>query len=69
LVEVLDAIDNRNRQQEYYLTDYPSKMLERNWKVDALPVLQPVEALSINTMEQLAAVEDAMRQLTAAAAG
>jgi UDP-N-acetylglucosamine diphosphorylase/glucosamine-1-phosphate N-acetyltransferase len=65
LFEVLDAIDNRNRQQEYYLTDYPTKMLERNWPVDALPVLQPIEALSINTMEQLAAVEAAMQQYSA----
>lgn len=65
LFEVLDAISNNNRQQEYYLTDYPSVMLERNWKVDALPVLQPIEALSINTMEQLAAVEAAMQQHSA----
>lgn len=62
LLGVLDAIDNRNSQKEYYLTDYPTKMLERGWKVDALPVLQPIEALSINTMEQLAAVESAMQQ-------
>jgi bifunctional UDP-N-acetylglucosamine pyrophosphorylase/glucosamine-1-phosphate N-acetyltransferase len=65
LVGVLDAIDNRNSQKEYYLTDYPTKMLERGWKVDALPVLQPIEALSINTMEQLAAVEAAMQQHSA----
>jgi len=61
LAGVLDAIDNHNKQNEYYLTDYPTKMLERGMKVDALPVLQPVEALSINTMDQLAAVEAAMQ--------
>jgi bifunctional UDP-N-acetylglucosamine pyrophosphorylase/glucosamine-1-phosphate N-acetyltransferase/UDP-N-acetylglucosamine pyrophosphorylase len=62
LWSVLEAIDNRNRQGEYYLTDYPAKMLERGMKVDALPVLQPIEALSINTMDQLAAVEAAMQK-------
>ena len=61
LVGVLDAIDNRNQQGEYYLTDYPAKLLAQGLRVDALPVLQPIEALSINTMEQLAAVEVAMQ--------
>lgn len=62
LLAVLDKIDNRNSQSEYYLTDYPAKLMTVGGRVDALPVLQPVEALSINTMEQLAAVEEAMQQ-------
>ncbi len=61
LVSVLDRIDNRNTQNEYYLTDYPAKMLGLGMLVDALPVLLPVEALSINTMEHLAEVEAAMQ--------
>jgi len=63
LFEVLHKIDNKNKQNEFYLTDYPSVLLHRGETVDALPILKDVEALSINTVEHLAAVEEAMKKL------
>lgn len=62
----LDRLTNDNSQGEYYITDVPRIMLGLGLRVEALPVLDPVEALSVNTVEQLAAVE---RQLQLAQAG
>jgi bifunctional UDP-N-acetylglucosamine pyrophosphorylase/glucosamine-1-phosphate N-acetyltransferase len=63
LSHALDNLKNENRQREYYLTDCPG-MLKREGKiVEALPVLQPCEALSINTPEELAAVEAEMLKM------
>ena len=58
----LDLITSDNAQGEYYLTDCPVKLLETGKNVDALPVLHPSEALSINTKAHLALVEEAMRK-------
>lgn len=63
LYAILDRITNQNQQSEYYVTDYPSVLLADGLSVDALPVLKDVEALSVNTVEHLAAVEDALNQL------
>lgn len=63
LFEILDRIDNQNAQSEYYVTDYPSVLLQDGEAVDALPVLQPIEALSVNTVEHLTAVEEALEEL------
>lgn len=65
LFAVLDKITNNNKQNEYYVTDYPAVLLDQGHQVDALPVLKSIEALSVNTIEHLAAVEDAMKQLEA----
>lgn len=65
----LDHLRNDNRQGEYYLTDCPGILKRAGKLVDALPVLQPCEALSINTMEDLERVEQAMRQQGYPAAG
>jgi bifunctional UDP-N-acetylglucosamine pyrophosphorylase/glucosamine-1-phosphate N-acetyltransferase/UDP-N-acetylglucosamine pyrophosphorylase len=63
LLHALDLLKNENRQREYYLTDCPAILLAEGKKVDALAVLDPCEALSINTPEELAAVEQQMRQM------
>ena len=61
LLDALDKIRADNAQGEYYVTDCPGVLLAAGKDVRALNVLQPVEALSINNMEELAVVEAAMR--------
>lgn len=57
LIESLDRLTDRNRQGEYYITDVPGLMRANGYGVRALPVLQPCEAFSVNTVEDLAIVE------------
>jgi bifunctional UDP-N-acetylglucosamine pyrophosphorylase / glucosamine-1-phosphate N-acetyltransferase len=63
LLHALDLLKNENRQKEYYLTDCPGILKGEGKRVQALPVLQPCEALSINTAEELAQVEAEMRKM------
>jgi bifunctional UDP-N-acetylglucosamine pyrophosphorylase/glucosamine-1-phosphate N-acetyltransferase/UDP-N-acetylglucosamine pyrophosphorylase len=63
LVHALGQLRNNNRQQEYYLTDCPGILRGEGKRVEALPVLQPCEALSINTPDDQAAVEAEMERL------
>ena len=60
MLAALDNLDNKNNQNEYYITDLPAIMLQGSEDVRALPVLKPIEALSVNTVEQLKDVEAAM---------
>lgn len=62
MLRALDELKNDNQQSEYYITDIPGILLERQEDVRALPVLKPIEALSVNTVEHLAAVEQAMQE-------
>lgn len=64
MLGALDKITADNKQQEYYITDIPGILLKENEDVRALPVLQPIEALSVNTVEHLALVEAEMRKIT-----
>ena len=63
LLHALGLLKNENRQQEYYLTDCPGILRREGKLVRALPVLEPCEALSINTADELALVEAAMRKM------
>jgi len=63
LLQALDRLQNNNRQKEYYLTDCPGILKREGKRVEALPILQPCEALSINTIDELAQVEAEMRKL------
>jgi len=63
LFPALDRIGRHNAQGEYYLTDCPGVMLAAGQSVAALNVLQPCEALSINTVEELAIVERELLRL------
>jgi bifunctional UDP-N-acetylglucosamine pyrophosphorylase/glucosamine-1-phosphate N-acetyltransferase/UDP-N-acetylglucosamine pyrophosphorylase len=63
LLHALDSLRNDNRQGEYYLTDCPGILRREGKTVQALPVLEPCEALSINTPEELAEVEAEMARL------
>ena len=64
LLWALDQLTADNAQGEYYLTDCPGVLKKAGKKVVAVNVLQPCEALSINTPAELAAVEDEMRRMT-----
>ena len=61
LLHALDLLKNENRAGEYYLTDCPGILKEEGKLVQALPVLKPCEALSINTPEELGTVEAEMK--------
>jgi bifunctional UDP-N-acetylglucosamine pyrophosphorylase / glucosamine-1-phosphate N-acetyltransferase len=63
LLWALDQLKNDNRQGEYYLTDCPGILQRAGKLVDALPILKPCEALSINTLDELVQVEAEMRRL------
>jgi bifunctional UDP-N-acetylglucosamine pyrophosphorylase / glucosamine-1-phosphate N-acetyltransferase len=63
LLHSLAQLRNDNRQREFYLTDCPGILRSEGKRVEALSVLAECEALSINTPEELALVEAAMRDL------
>jgi bifunctional UDP-N-acetylglucosamine pyrophosphorylase / glucosamine-1-phosphate N-acetyltransferase len=63
LLHALDLLKNDNRQREFYLTDCPGILKSAGQRVEALPILQPCEALSINTIEELQLVEAEMKKL------
>ncbi len=58
----LDKLTDDNRQKEYYITDIPGILLREKEDVRALPVLKPIESLSVNTVDHLAAVEKAIQE-------
>jgi bifunctional UDP-N-acetylglucosamine pyrophosphorylase/glucosamine-1-phosphate N-acetyltransferase/UDP-N-acetylglucosamine pyrophosphorylase len=61
MLNALDRLTDNNRQKEYYITDVPGILLSDKEDVRALPVLKPIEALSVNTVEHLKAVEEALQ--------
>jgi UDP-N-acetylglucosamine diphosphorylase/glucosamine-1-phosphate N-acetyltransferase len=63
LLAALDQLSNNNAQKEYYLTDVPAILKHAGKKILAVPCLQPSEALSINTPEELEIVATEMTKL------
>ena len=63
LLIALDNLSNENAQSEYYLTDSASILRELGRPVEALPVLQQCEALSINNPDELKLVDEKMRAM------
>jgi UDP-N-acetylglucosamine diphosphorylase/glucosamine-1-phosphate N-acetyltransferase len=63
LLWALDKLGNDNSQGEYYLTDCASLLHGAGHAVEALPVLEPCEALSINEPAELAQVDAKMREM------
>jgi bifunctional UDP-N-acetylglucosamine pyrophosphorylase/glucosamine-1-phosphate N-acetyltransferase/UDP-N-acetylglucosamine pyrophosphorylase len=59
----LSQLRNDNSQKEYYLTDCPRILKNAGDLVQAKSVLQGCEALSINTLSELALVEERMREM------
>ncbi len=63
LLWALGNLRNQNSQSEYYLTDCPELLVKAGKLVEARPVLQACEALSINTIDELGIVESKMQEL------
>ncbi len=63
LLWALSRLRNENSQAEFYLTDCPELLLKAGKLVEAKPVLQACEALSINTIDELGIVESKMQEL------
>ncbi|MDR0609121.1 MAG: NTP transferase domain-containing protein [Planctomycetaceae bacterium] len=61
LLEALNHLKTDNAQKEYYITDVPAVMKSRGQRVIALPILQPIESLGINTVEEARIVEEALQ--------
>lgn len=55
LQTLIPLIDRDNVQGEYYLTDMLKMAVGRGFKVEALPALDAIEVLGVNTREELAA--------------
>jgi bifunctional UDP-N-acetylglucosamine pyrophosphorylase/glucosamine-1-phosphate N-acetyltransferase len=66
LLMALEQLRADNAQGEYYLTDCPGLLQRAGKTVEALCVLQPCEALSINNPDELAAVEREMERMAGA---
>jgi bifunctional UDP-N-acetylglucosamine pyrophosphorylase/glucosamine-1-phosphate N-acetyltransferase len=64
LLWALGKLTADNAQSEYYLTDCPSVLKTAGRPVVAVNALQPCEALSINTVDELKVVENEMRKMT-----
>jgi UDP-N-acetylglucosamine pyrophosphorylase len=58
----LERLTADNAQSEYYLTDCPGVLKSAGKTVIAANLLQPCESLSINTVDELAVVEAAMKR-------
>jgi len=56
----LERLGTDNAAGEYYLTDAPGILRASGDRIDALACLDPSEALSVNTPQQLAAVAGAL---------
>lgn len=65
LLAALDHLRPNNRQGEYYITDAPGVLASQGKEVRAVPVLKPCETLGINTLDELAVVEEEMQRLRA----
>ncbi len=63
LLYSLDELRNDNAQSEYYLTDSASLLRKAGRRVEARPVLQPCESLSINNPDELRLVDEKMRAM------
>jgi bifunctional UDP-N-acetylglucosamine pyrophosphorylase/glucosamine-1-phosphate N-acetyltransferase/UDP-N-acetylglucosamine pyrophosphorylase len=61
LVKSLAELRADNVQRGYYVTDCPGLLRRSGRPVEALPVLEPVEGLSINDWDELAEVEKVVR--------
>ncbi len=63
LLWALEQLEDSNSQREFYLTDCPEILRKAGREVDAVAVLQPCEALSINTVDELQLVEAKMTEM------
>lgn len=62
LFTTLTQVSNANKQGEYYLTDVPGLLRSQGKTVTLVDAVPAEDVLSINTPEQLAAVDQILRQ-------
>lgn len=62
LFDTLKAVRPNNAQGEYYLTDVPGLLKSQGQVVTLIDAVPPEDVLSINTPEQLAAVDSILRK-------
>jgi UDP-N-acetylglucosamine diphosphorylase/glucosamine-1-phosphate N-acetyltransferase len=62
LFEAVELLGNENAQGEYYLTDIVAIARKAQKRVIALPVIDPQEAMGINTREDLAEAHTILRE-------
>ncbi len=67
LFDSLTQVGNANQQGEYYLTDVPGLLRSQGKTVTLVDAVPAEDVLSINTPEQLAAVDQIVRQRLASA--
>jgi bifunctional N-acetylglucosamine-1-phosphate-uridyltransferase/glucosamine-1-phosphate-acetyltransferase GlmU-like protein len=67
LFAALRQVRNDNRQKEYYLTDVPAILQRQGHKVAVVDAVPPQDVLSINTPQELAAVDAILRRRLAGA--
>ncbi len=63
LLSALQRLSSDNAQAEYYLTDCARLLRESGRPVEALPILEPCESLSINNLDELKIVDETMRTM------
>jgi len=63
LLGALEHLRADNSQREYYITDCPAILLAGGKRVEALAVLEPCEALSINSVDELSVVEEELKRM------
>ena len=62
LFDTLEQVGNANASGEYYLTDVPGLLAEAGRTVSLVDAVPPQDVLSINTLEQLSAVDAILRE-------
>ena len=61
LFPCLSELKSNNAQGEYYLTDVPSIMLSKGYKVGTFTIHDDNEVLGVNTPEELALCESILK--------
>jgi len=69
LFESLGSVTRNALTGEYYITDVPTLLLACGKRVEVVPAVPAEDILSINTLEELAAVDAIFRSRTPSAAG
>ena len=62
LFEGLKNIGNDNAQKEYYLPDVLTYLISRGYAVTTMPLSDPFEGCGINSREELAAIDEALKK-------
>lgn len=68
LKKALENVERNNLTGEYYVTDVPAILLQAGEHVEVIDAVPAEDVLSINTLDQLAAVDSLMRARLASSA-